>query len=589
MKNLYTTLILIFTLSISYAQEEPLPRWLTPGEQQLMSTYQFGEHSPEKGITTPPQGNLRTMAEWEQIQYLLITWVPNYEVTLTGIVEAAVNECKVLIITPNEANVENTLQNAGVPTDSVVYLDRDYNSIWMRDYAANTVYKDWNDSLILVDWIYNRPRPLDNGAPEAYANFLDIPLYQMTTAPTDVIATGGNYMSDGFGTSFSSKLILDENAAGNGFGVTPKTEQDIDDIYQNFMGIDNYIKVERLPYDDIDHIDMQIKLLDEETLLVSEYPTGVADGPQIEANLQYILDNHNSVYGTPYKVIRIPAPPSTGGLYPDNNGFYRTYANQVFVNNTVIVPFYREEYDTIAQRILEEALPGYNIVGVNVDYDSGETLIASGGAIHCITHAVGVEDPLIISHQRLTDTYDNINDYQATAYISHRSGIQSATLHYKIGAGGTYQSISMTDIGNEEWQALIPAQNGEVDVYYYIEATANSGKTSTRPMPAPDGYWKFTVFDDADASIAEEYFEPLEVYPNPASAMTVVPVQAGADEQGKIELIDAMGRKVLTIFEGEFPIGEKNHFFDANRFAEGAYTVRIVSNKRVETHNIVIR
>ena len=355
------------------------------------------------------------------------------------------------------------------------------------------------------------------------------------------------------------------------------------------MGIDNYIKVERLPYDDIDHIDMQIKFLDEETLLVSEYPTGVADGPQIEANLQYILDNHVSTYGTPYRVIRIPAPPSTGGLYPDNNGYYRTYANQVFVNNTVIVPFYREEYDTIAQRILEEAMPGYNIVGVNVDYDSGESLIASGGAIHCITHAVGVQDPLIISHQRLTDTYDNINDYVATAYISHRSGIQSATLHYKIGAGGTYQSISMTDIGNEEWQALIPAQNGEVDIYYYIEATAVSGKSSTRPMPAPDGHWKFTVFDDGNVGLAEEQIEPLEVYPNPASAMTVVPVKADINESGKIELIDAMGRYVATIFEGDFPLGEKNYYFDANRFAEGAYTIRIVSNKRVETHNLVIR
>ena len=231
MKHFTLLFSILFTSLAIYSQNEPLPRWLTPEEEQIMPTYQFGTNPLEKGITTPPQGNLRTMAEWEEIEYLLVTWVPNYENTLTGIVEAAVNECKVLIITPNEANVENTLQSAGVPTDSVVYLDRDYNSIWMRDYAANTVYKDWNDSLILVDWIYNRPRPLDNGAPEAYANFLNIPIYQMTTAPTDVIATGGNYMSDGFGTSVSSKLITDENGPNNGFGVTVKTEQDLNDIY----------------------------------------------------------------------------------------------------------------------------------------------------------------------------------------------------------------------------------------------------------------------------------------------------------------------------------------------------------------------
>jgi len=590
MKNGILTISTIFFCSIFslYSQEESLPRWLTEEEKQQMSTYQFSDYSPERGSTTPPIGNLRTMAEWEEIEYLLVAWDQNYPTTLTGIVAAAVNECKVLILTPNENSVTSILQNAGVAMTNVVFLDYNFNSIWLRDYAANSVYKDWNDSLILVDWIYNRPRPLDNQAPEAYANFLNIPIYQMTSSPTDVIATGGNYMTDGFGTSVSSKLILDENAVSNNYGVTPKMDQDLNAIFNDFMGIENYLKVERLPYDAIDHIDMQIKFIDEETLLVSEYPAGVADGPQIEANLQYLLSNFTSVYGTPYRVIRIPAPPSTSGSYPDNNGHYRTYANQLFVNNTVIVPFYREEYDTIAQRILEEAMPGYNIVGVNVDYDSGETLIASGGAIHCITHSVGVQDPLMISHQRLRDTYDNLNAYQATAYISHRSGISSATLYYKIGLSGTYQSIAMTDIGNEDWQAFIPAQIGEVDVHYYIEATSNSGKSIARPMPAPAGYWKFTVFDAAAASLENEEIESLEVYPNPASAITVIPVKANANEEGLIELVDGMGRRVELIYEGKFPQGEKNHFIDANKYAKGTYSVRIVSNKRIEVHLLVI-
>lgn len=38
------------------------------------------------------------------------------------------------------------------------------------------------------------------------------------------------------------------------------------------MGIDRYIKMDELPYDGIHHIDMHMKLLDEETLLVGEYP-----------------------------------------------------------------------------------------------------------------------------------------------------------------------------------------------------------------------------------------------------------------------------------------------------------------------------
>ena len=120
-------------------------------------------------------------------------------------------------------------------------------------------------------------------------------------------------MSDGHGTAFASELILEENEAGNPYFVTVKDEVEIDDMMSDYMGISRYIKMPVLPYDEIHHIDMHMKLLDEETLLVSEYPTGAADGPQIEANLQYVLSNFNSMFGTPYKVIRITVPPSTGG------------------------------------------------------------------------------------------------------------------------------------------------------------------------------------------------------------------------------------------------------------------------------------
>ena len=55
------------------------------------------------------------------------------------------------------------------------------------------------------------------------------------------------------------------------------------------MGINRYVLMDKLPYDQIHHIDMHLKLLDEETLLVGEYPPGIADGPQIEQNLAYVV------------------------------------------------------------------------------------------------------------------------------------------------------------------------------------------------------------------------------------------------------------------------------------------------------------
>ena len=49
------------------------------------------------------------------------------------------------------------------------------------------------------------------------------------------------------GTAFASELILEENAAGNPYGVSAKTEAQIDAIMNAYMGIDRYIKMPALP------------------------------------------------------------------------------------------------------------------------------------------------------------------------------------------------------------------------------------------------------------------------------------------------------------------------------------------------------
>ena len=393
------------------------------------------------------------------------------------------------------------------------------------------------------------------------------------------MGTGGNFMSDGMGTGFSSELILDENSGGyawngpSGNVFYPNhTLSEIEDIMQDFMGIQTYILMETLPYDGIHHIDMHMKLLDEETILMAEYPPGVADGPQIEANLQYVLSNYNSAFGTAYKVVRIPSPPSVSGNYPNTNGYYRTYTNSVFVNNTVLVPFYRQEYDTIAQRIYEEALPGYNIVGIDVD-NSGVNLIAYSGAIHCITHSVGANEPLLIQHQSLEDT-PPLSSYTVSANIQHTSGVNTAQVYYTTDlATGFSPPITMTNTSNNTWEADIPGtMSSGQKVYYYMEAIANNGKMMKRPMPAPVGYFDFKILDNT-TYLEDRIGVTIDAYPNPASAITCVPVNMSRNTIGTISLVDLFGKCIDQIYSGEIHSGETNYFMDASLYPAGIYNV----------------
>jgi agmatine deiminase len=593
MKKIYklvlASLILLGGITASNAQQV-LPKGFSPEEVQMLNAGgPFHWNSSPRGITTAPQGNIRCAAEWEEIQTLVITWTNQFDDIQSQIVAAAQLECEVIIVCSNPSQVTSTLASYGVTTTNVTFIQGDWDSIWMRDYGGNTMYKNDVDSLFMVDWIYNRPsRPDDDAMPDLHGANKGIDVYETTQSPNDLVNTGGNWMSDGFGTGFASNLILDENDAGNPYGVSAKTEAQVDQIMQDWMGITRYLKMPVLPYDQIHHIDMHLKLLDEETLLWSEYPAGVADGPQIEANLQFILSTYNSMFGTPYKVIRIPAPPSTGGLYPDNGGYYRTYTNSVFVNKTVLLPFYRQEYDTTATRIYQEALPGYNIVGIDVD-DQGENLIQLSGAIHCITHSIGVDDPLLISHQPLDDTFDDVNPYTVDAYMKHVSGMNTQTLYWTTNLASGFTNAVMTSIGNDNYTADIPAQPVGTHIYYYVEGMSVSNKTQVRPIVAPTGYWEFEVLGPVGIEENNLDMSMQSIFPNPANAITCIPVESNGTAKGSITLYDVLGKEVKTIYSGDFPSGESKYFLDASTLTKGAYMVVLETNSIKKTQKLMVK
>ncbi|MEN0005353.1 MAG: agmatine deiminase family protein [Bacteroidota bacterium] len=445
-------------------------------------------------IPNPPAEPVRTMAEWEEVEAVVITWtaVPT---VLTEIVRHAVEECQVIIITDNPALVSAHLTTANISLDRVQLLNRPFNTIWIRDYGPWTVYTRDVESRTLIDWIYNRPtRVADDTLPQAIASYLDMELYEATEVPFDWVHAGGNYLVDGMGTAFSSDLVLDENPG--------KTVDEIDAIAADYLGTQQYVKLPKLPYDGIHHLDMHMRLLDEETLLVGEYPEGVADGPQIEANIQRILATLETPFGNPYRIVRIPMPPDRFGNYPDEEsafpcrntnrafGCYRTYTNSLFINNTILVPTYDHPLDSLALAIYESELPGYKVVGINCN-----PIIPQVGAVHCITKLIGHSDPLWMAHAKLRDTYRTTTPYPVMAKIRHRSGIISAMLHYRLVGTEQFTSLPLFPISTEDhlWGGGIPPQPVGSEVQYYISATALSGKVQERPMPAPEGYYSFTV------------------------------------------------------------------------------------------------
>jgi agmatine deiminase len=584
---------LLLTLP-TLAQDPELPKGLAPHEIELIPEYRATRAGSARDITTPPDFPVRTMAEWEEVQSLVITW-RSYPVILKQIVAHAKEECEVIVMcaasgNSSVASVTNYLlsNNDGGPAltdlNNVVLHVAPTNSIWIRDYGPETIYMNEVDSLFLLDWIYNRPRPADDELSYEIGSLKNITVYGTTAAPNDLVHTGGNFMADGFGTGFSSLLVDIENGPQGQFNQTNKTPAQVDNVMLEYMGIAPYVKMVELPFDNISHIDMHMKLLDEETLLVGEFPTGVSDGPQLEQNIQYIQDNFTSVYGTPYEIVRIPMVPSTGGAYPPQAN-YRTFANAIFINKLILVPTYRQEWDTTGLRIWRESMPGYRVVGIDCD-NSNANIISASGAIHCITKTIGVSDPLLISHQRLRDTEETVEPYEVSAYIRHRTDIASAQLYWTTDTTAGYAAVSMTAQANNMWMAAIPAQQAGTEIFYYIQAQANSGKVQVRPITAPQGWWRFRVLGGSTGVADVAGPRVVEVFPNPTAGLVMISLEGTGSEQVRVRLTDVLGREVMRLHEGRMP-SDGRIFADISYLPEAAYLLVVENTKGRSTHRVL--
>jgi len=554
MKSILLTVICtILFISNSFSQD--LPNFMTEKEKELYKTYQHPILPTDD--TNPPPTPVRTMAEWEELSGLMITWT-SFTYILRQVVDYAQDEGLVYIVCNDSNSVKSYLTSGGVSLTNLRFLITGYNSIWCRDYGPWSVYSGISDSLKIIDWIYNRPRPLDDIIPTFFANYISVPIYTTTQPPNDLVASGGNFMVDGHGTGFSSKLILNENPG--------KTEAQIDTIMKKYMGLTRYIKMTTLPYDVIHHIDMHIKLLDEETLLVGQYPPGVADGPQIEANLQYILNNFQTCFGKPYKVVRIPMPPHNGQYPPSGN--YRTFTNSIIINKTVIVPTYEYKYDTTGLRIYREAMPGYNIVGIDCN-----SIIPSLGAIHCIVKEIGVKDPIFISHSALRDTNNTTTPYEVKAYIKTKSGISNAKIYWTTDTTQGFGSLNMT-ASADTFTAYIPNKPLGTTIYYYISATSNNSKTITKPLPAPSGNFRFKITNASGISGNSSYLNNYTLYqnyPNPFNPVTKIKFDLPKNGFVRIQVFDIAGRLINTLINDFKFAGTYKIDFNASNLTSGVY------------------
>ena len=429
----------------------------------------------------------------------------------------------------DEEVIRYYMEAYGMRTDKIRFFVSGGNSNWFRDCGPICFYYGDEDKLAMLDFLYDYDRPLDDVLPSVLHRWKGIPNYI-----NQVVWEGGNCLVDGAGGLMTSTAMYELNQDKIGpviwDGKDPQTIKyttreplNEDQCYNALKGMVGHAGtsiVERLKNDGgTGHIDLYADAIDENGFLFAKMPEAYKDWDDykiLEGNVAYMLKQKNCWQDLYVNWGDLPFP-----SYDDGSGwndekeygnFARTYANHLIVNNYILQPCFSPvdvdymptaEWDRANIEAMKKLYPGYTFYCLDMRIYDG-----SGGSIHCITKQIPADNPVRILHDAMYGkvNFGTLTEVPFSAFITNKSGIQKASLHYQVGEDGEWQKVDMTGNGNR-WYCRVPVSkfpNGK-KVNYFIEATSNNGKTMTKPVTANHGgFYNFTP-DETVEYKADDY------------------------------------------------------------------------------------
>lgn len=480
----------------------------------------YSQNNKENEYNYYTQGNSnRTAAEWEPAIGTLLVWPLCIPYKL--VVELAKdNHVYTLVADETSKNeAEKWYSQWGIDStkNTFIYAPQGIDAWWTRDWGPSAVftpegkmmlgdgkyiystpvtkmecdaplffiYTNKDKSIITTDTEDNATIPLAKGL---HLEVLDLPF----------INTGGNVLTDGLGTAFSSCILLNENH------YYKVSREGFFNLNKKLLGFNQYNILSNFEKNGIQHIDCLMKILDEERILVAEPPKNHELFPVYENIVENELKKLKTIYGRPYEILRIKTDSYLKNLLA-------AYTNSIIINKTIYVPLFHIDEDQAALKTWQEVMPGYTVKGFEFNLND-EPIVSKemkehyttnygwdhGDALHCRTRAVWDAEMLFISTKRIAAEVDtkNKNIVYTTIIDYSKKGLinEKCQLFWRIKGKPDWNSIPLnTTKDKQHFFAEIPVHLSNTTVEYYIAAASYSGKNETQPRTAPLGTYSFLI------------------------------------------------------------------------------------------------
>ena len=389
------------------------------------------EYAPVRGVIYQ-YGN-----SWNSVVTALVS-------SLTG--SAAFDEIAyVVVANQTTANAATTaFVAAGANMSKVVFIIQPNNSVWMRDYGPHFIWQ--NGTLAVVDSHYYPTRPADNFIPTLVGDLtLGVPTYDQ-----GLYYSGGNFQPGPNRSGFCTALVNLDNPTAGGH-----SEPLIRELHGAFQGIDTLHILPQLPFsvDGTGHVDMWMYLVDENTVVISEFIPG--------SNATALSVTNNAVpymQALGFEVFR-PQAWNVGATH-------YTYANAFRVNNRIFIPCYGtllapggnaayndRDADALA-KWQAAAGPGVQIVPIQCS-----SIITASGAIHCIVKQVPRHTDALPSAHVVAPSGGELWLVGSTQTIrwnatdTNNAALASVDLAYSVDSGASWTPIAtgIADSGSFAW------------------------------------------------------------------------------------------------------------------------------------------
>ena len=144
---------IIISILSAHLSSQNLPHNLTIEEQNRLH-----EIGINRTITDPPDSIVYTPAEFDSVAGIIFAWEA-YSTLLTELIKEVAEDDTAWIVVDNtseENSVSNTLSDANVNMDRVVFQVIATNSVWIRDYGPWWIIEPGN-SRAIIDLVYIDP------------------------------------------------------------------------------------------------------------------------------------------------------------------------------------------------------------------------------------------------------------------------------------------------------------------------------------------------------------------------------------------------------------------------------------------------